>query len=94
MGPELAFEAKIYYSDLAVRCMLDVMSAVGVESFPVFDAKMGLDSYHRSSFDSGSVLPKLLNDAMLLPLLSGGNVGVRRRRLELLWVTLKSSWRI
>lgn len=30
LGPELAFEAKIYCSDIAAKCVLDVMNAVGV----------------------------------------------------------------
>ncbi len=36
----------------------------------------------RSSYDKDSPFPKLMNDAIVLPLFDGGNVGVRRRHLE------------
>jgi hypothetical protein len=36
----------------------------------------------RSSYDKESPFPKLMNDAIVLPLFDGGNVGVRRRHLE------------
>jgi hypothetical protein len=32
------------------------------------------------------VFPALLNDAMCLPLFDGGNVGIRRRQLEKLFI--------
>jgi len=35
-----------------------------------------------SSYDKESPFPKLMNDAIVLPLFDGGNVGVRRRHLE------------
>lgn len=42
------------------------------------------DPRHSSSTDTESPFPRLLNDAMILPLSSGGNVGIRRRQLEAL----------
>lgn len=36
----------------------------------------------RSSYNKESISPRLLNDAMCLPLTGGGNVGIRRRLLE------------
>ncbi|KAH8602290.1 acyl-CoA dehydrogenase/oxidase [Bisporella sp. PMI_857] len=65
LGGELSLQAKIYCSDLAVKSVVDCMSAVGT-----------------SSYNKGSVFPRLLNDAMALPLFDGGNIGVRRRALE------------
>ncbi|MCJ1390731.1 hypothetical protein MMC18_003592 [Xylographa bjoerkii] len=35
-----------------------------------------------SSYNNTSPFPKLMNDALCLPLFSGGNVGVKRRQLE------------
>jgi len=35
-----------------------------------------------SSYSNDSPFPKLMNDALCLPLFSGGNVGVKRRQLE------------
>jgi hypothetical protein len=40
----------------------------------------------RSSYDKDGVFPALLNDAMCLPLFDGGNVGIRRRQLEKLFI--------
>jgi len=39
-----------------------------------------------SSYNKESPFPKLLNDAMCLPLFDGGNVGIRRRQLEKLFL--------
>jgi hypothetical protein len=39
------------------------------------------DSF-RLSYDNDSLFPKLMNDAIVLSLFDGGNVGVRRRHLE------------
>ncbi|MCJ1381066.1 hypothetical protein MMC17_004175 [Xylographa soralifera] len=39
-----------------------------------------------SSYSSASPFPKLMNDALCLPLFSGGNVGVKRRQLERLFL--------
>ncbi|KAK0100347.1 hypothetical protein ONS96_007627 [Cadophora gregata f. sp. sojae] len=39
-----------------------------------------------SSYNKDSPFPKLLNDAMCLPLTGGGNVGIRRRQLEQIFV--------
>ena len=40
----------------------------------------------RSSYNKDSPFPKLMNDAICLPLFDGGNVGVRRRQLERLFL--------
>jgi len=69
LGGELALEAKIWCSDMAVKAVVDAMSAVGM-----------------SSYDKDGVFPALLNDAMCLPLFDGGNVGIRRRQLEKLFI--------
>jgi alkylation response protein AidB-like acyl-CoA dehydrogenase len=68
-GQELALEAKLFCSDLAVKVVVDAMTVVGV-----------------SSYNKESPFPKLLNDAMCLPLTGGGNIGVRRRQLEQLFM--------
>ncbi|KAH7360890.1 acyl-CoA dehydrogenase domain-containing protein [Rhexocercosporidium sp. MPI-PUGE-AT-0058] len=39
-----------------------------------------------SSYNKDSPFPKLLNDAMCLPLTGGGNVGIRRRQLEQIFI--------
>jgi hypothetical protein len=43
---------------------------------------LGFADSFRSSYDKDSPFPKLMNDAIALPLFDGGNVGVRRRHLE------------
>ncbi|KAE8441060.1 hypothetical protein EG329_005922 [Mollisiaceae sp. DMI_Dod_QoI] len=68
-GGELALEAKLFCSDLAVKVVVDAMTVVGV-----------------TSYNKESPFPKLLNDAMCLPLTGGGNIGVRRRQLERLFM--------
>jgi len=69
LGGELAYQAKIFCSDNAVKSVVDAMGAVGM-----------------SSYDKDRVFPELLNDAICLPLFDGGNVGVRRRQLEKLFM--------
>ncbi|KAL5326573.1 hypothetical protein ACEPPN_004260 [Leptodophora sp. 'Broadleaf-Isolate-01'] len=39
-----------------------------------------------SSYNKDSPFPKLLNDAMCLPLTGGGNIGIRRRQLERIFI--------
>ncbi|KAG4432341.1 hypothetical protein IFR05_012191 [Cadophora sp. M221] len=39
-----------------------------------------------SSYNKDSPFPKLLNDAMCLPLTGGGNIGIRRRQLEQIFI--------
>ena len=48
--------------------------------------KRSVLTFSRSSYNKESVLPKLLNDAMCLPLFDGGNIGIRRRELEQLFM--------
>lgn len=43
------------------------------------------DVMNRSSYDEKSPFPRLMNDALCLPLFDGGNVGIRRRQLEKLF---------
>jgi len=41
------------------------------------------DTIHRrSSYAKDQPFPRLLNDAMCLPLFDGGNIGIRRRQME------------
>jgi len=40
----------------------------------------------RSSYDEDTVFPALFNDAICLPLFDGGNIGIRRRQLEKLFM--------
>ncbi len=63
---ELALHSKIFGSETAVRVITELMRVVGIES------------YDRSS----SPLGGLLQDALVLPLFDGGNMGVRRRQLH------------
>ena len=37
---------------------------------------------HRMSYRNDQPFARLLNDAMVLPLFDGGNIGVRRRQLD------------
>ena len=62
---ELAFEAKIWCSEAAVRCCADAMKVVGV-----------------SSYSADYPLQDLMADALVLPVFDGGNVGVRRRQVQ------------
>jgi len=55
-----------------LECKLPISKRVGFEYVDGF----------RSSYDKDSPFPKLMNDAIALPLFDGGNVGVRRRHLE------------
>ncbi|KAL8715964.1 MAG: hypothetical protein Q9220_000631 [cf. Caloplaca sp. 1 TL-2023] len=62
---ELAFEAKIWCSEAAVRCCADAMKVVGV-----------------SSYSQEYPLQIYMADALVLPVFDGGNVGVRRRQIQ------------
>ncbi|KAI9726111.1 MAG: hypothetical protein M1834_009427 [Cirrosporium novae-zelandiae] len=66
---ELALEAKIFCSDVAVECVVDAMKAVGM-----------------SSYSKDRPFQQLLNDAICLPIFDGGNIGIRRRQLEKLFL--------
>lgn len=64
---ELAFQAKIFGSEAAVKVVTDLMRVVGIDSY-----------------DHELPLAGLLQDAVVLPLFDGGNMGVRRRQLHTL----------
>jgi butyryl-CoA dehydrogenase len=67
---ELAYHAKIYGSECAVKVITNLMLVVGIDSY-----------------DHELPLAGLLQDAMVLPLFDGGNMGVRRRQLHTLMKT-------
>lgn len=62
---ELAFEAKIWCSEAAVRCCADAMKVVGVRSY-----------------SNDYPLQTYMADALVLPIFDGGNVGIRRRQVQ------------
>ncbi|KAL8723147.1 MAG: hypothetical protein Q9225_000488 [Loekoesia sp. 1 TL-2023] len=62
---ELAYEAKIWCSEAAVRCCTDAMKVVGI-----------------SSYSQECPLQTYMADALVLPLFDGGNVGMRRRQVQ------------
>ena len=64
---ELAYQAKIFGSEAAVKVITDLMRVVGIDSY-----------------DHELPLAGLLQDAIVLPLFDGGNMGVRRRQLHTL----------
>lgn len=64
-GEELAFEAKIWCSEAAVRSCAEAMKVVGVRSY-----------------GNEWPLQRYMADALVLPLFDGGNVGVRRRQVQ------------
>lgn len=66
VGPELCYHAKLYGAEAAVDCVREAMNVVGVSS------------YDREKY----ALAGLWEDAMVLPIFDGGNVGVRRRQVE------------
>lgn len=66
---ELAFEAKIWCSEAAVRCCADAMKVVGIRSY---SQEYPLQTY--------------MADALVLPLFDGGNVGMRRRQVQALFL--------
>jgi hypothetical protein len=47
-----------------------------------FSSRMRSSDDFRTSYSKDSPFPKLMNDALCLPLFAGGNVGVKRRSLE------------
>ena len=67
---ELAFEAKIWCSEAAVRCCTDAMKVVGI-----------------SSYSSEYPLQRYIADALVLPIFDGGNVGMRRRQVQSIFLT-------
>ena len=66
---ELAYEAKIWCSEAAVRCCADAMKVVGI-----------------SSYSHEYPLQTYMADALVLPLFDGGNLGVRRRQIQSLFL--------
>ena len=66
LGEELAIMAKVYCSELAVQSVYDAMRVKGVNSYV-------------KRFSS---LERLMRNAMVMPLYDGGNMGVRRRQLQ------------
>ena len=64
---ELALQAKIFGSEMAVRVITDLMLVVGIDSY-----------------DQDLPLGRLLQDALVLPIFDGGNMGIRRRQLHAL----------
>jgi alkylation response protein AidB-like acyl-CoA dehydrogenase len=62
---ELAYLAKIYCSESAVKVVADAMKVVGTDSY-------------RADFGFG----QLMDNALVLPIFDGGNVGVRRRQVQ------------
>jgi butyryl-CoA dehydrogenase len=64
-APELAFHAKIFCSETAVKVLTDLMRVVGIDSY-----------------DHDLPLAGWLQDALVLPIFDGGNMGVRRRQLH------------
>ena len=67
---ELAYEAKIWCSEAAVRSCADAMKVVGV-----------------SSYSQEYPLQAYMADALVLPIFDGGNVGVRRRQIQNIFLT-------
>jgi nitroalkane oxidase len=63
---ELAYEAKIYASEGAVKAVAEAMRVVGVRSY---DAETW-------------PFAGLMADAMVLPIFDGGNQGIRRRQIQ------------
>jgi hypothetical protein len=41
-----------------------------------------LTAYHRTAYDTDNPFAELLNNAMVLPIFDGGNVGIRRRHMQ------------
>ncbi|KAI4157888.1 MAG: hypothetical protein LQ342_007923 [Letrouitia transgressa] len=68
-GPELAYEAKIWCSEAAVKSCTDAMKVVGI-----------------SSYSNEYPLATYLADATVLPIFDGGNVGIRRRQIQQLFL--------
>jgi alkylation response protein AidB-like acyl-CoA dehydrogenase len=63
---ELAYEAKIYASEAAVKTVAEAMRVVGVRAY---DAEKW-------------PFARLMADAMVLPVFDGGNQGIRRRQIQ------------
>lgn len=67
---EIALEAKVLGSEMAPRCVLNAMEAVGMKAYA-----------------KDMPFARLLEDAAVLPLFDGGNIGVRRRQIEKIFKT-------
>ena len=63
---ELAYEAKIYCSQAAVKCVAEGMRVVGIASYDAEEYPFA----------------RLMADALVLPIFDGGNQGIRRRQLQ------------
>ena len=63
---ELAYEAKIYASEAAVKTVAEAMRVVGVRSYDAGEWPFA----------------RLMADAMVLPVFDGGNQGIRRRQIQ------------
>jgi nitroalkane oxidase len=65
-GDELAYEAKIYASEAAVKTVAEAMRVVGVRAYDAEETPFA----------------RLMADAMVLPIFDGGNQGIRRRQIQ------------
>lgn len=92
---ELVLEAKIFCSDNAVKCCVDAMKVVGMYVDQSADLHLPPISaltmeekltYCRSSYAKDQPFTGLMNDALCLPIFDGGNIGIRRRQLERLFL--------
>ena len=63
---ELAYEAKIYASEAAVKTVAEAMRVVGVRAYDAGEWPFA----------------RLMADAMVLPVFDGGNQGIRRRQIQ------------
>lgn len=63
---ELAYEAKIYASEAAVKTVAEAMRVVGVRAYDAEETPFA----------------RLMADAMVLPIFDGGNQGIRRRQIQ------------
>lgn len=79
---ELALSAKIYCSDAAVKACIEAINVVGV--YVLFPSQFfrSLTSHFRNAYDADRPFADLLNNAMVLPIFDGGNVGIRRRHMQ------------
>jgi alkylation response protein AidB-like acyl-CoA dehydrogenase len=79
---ELALSAKVYCSDAAVKACIEAINVVGV--YVLFHSQFFrlLTSHFRNAYDADRPFADLLNNAMVLPIFDGGNVGIRRRHMQ------------
>ena len=66
LAEELAIMAKVYCSETAVQAVYDAMRVKGINSYIKQFSRMDL----------------LMRNALVMPLYDGGNVGIRRRQLQ------------